>query len=86
MGFRTSDVNKFKKGHFIMINGSILQEEITLNATNMLHCQNTWNKLIELKEYTEKSIIIGHFNIDKSNWWDKYKKYQEGYRCVYITL
>lgn len=83
MLFRTSDVNKVKEGNFIKINGPVHQEKITLNwnATKSTLSKYTKQKLIEVKEKIDKSLLIaGDFKTRIINWWNKWREYQEGYR------
>lgn len=75
MGIRTSDVNKIKEAHFIMISGSVYQEEIItldLNVTNITSPKYMKQKLIQSKGEIDKSlIIVGDFNTYFSNRWKK---------------
>lgn len=68
-GIRTRKmINKDKEGYYIMINGSVLQKDITMYVPNNRSSKYVRQKLIELKREIDKStIVVGDFNIPVSN-------------------
>lgn len=65
--FRTKKIMLDKEGQFIVINGSILQEDQQYMCQNNRASKCLRQKLIELKEEIDKStVIVGDFNIPLS--------------------
>ena len=76
IGFKTKAVKRDKEGHYIMIKGSIQEEDITIiniYALNMGAPQYIRQMLTSMKgEINNNTIIVGDFNIpltpmDRSN-------------------
>ena len=66
MDFKTKAIKKDKEGHYIMIKGSIQEEDITLvniYTTNIEGTKYIKQILIDIKgEIDRKTIIVGEFN------------------------
>ena len=64
--FRIKNVTRDKEGHYIMIKGSIQEENITIiniYAPNLGACQYIRQMLTAIKEEIDSStIIVGDFN------------------------
>ena len=65
--FKTKAVKRDKEGHYIMIKGSIQEEDITIiniHAPNIAAPQYVRQMLMSMKgEINNNTIIVGDFNI-----------------------
>ena len=71
--FKTKAVKRDKEGHYIMIKGSIQEEEITIiYAPNIGTPQYVRQMLASMKgEINNNTIIVGDFNIPLTLWIDQ---------------
>ena len=69
--FQIKDVKRDKEGHYIMIKGSIQEEDITIiniYAPNIGAPQYVWQMLTSMKEeINSNTIIVGDFNTPPTN-------------------
>ena len=72
--FHIKAVKRDKEGHYIMIKGSIQEEDITIiiYAPNIGAPQYVWQMLTRMKEEINNStIIVGDFNTHSHLWIDQ---------------
>ena len=76
--FKTKSVKRDKEGHYIMIKGSIQEEDITIiniYAPNKGTPQYVRQMLISMKaEINSNTIIAGDFNTHSHLWIDQLKR------------